>query len=573
MMTCSTAIVSLPAVLAVFDPGSVRLLPGLVLGGLLWLGPSALAQSYVALMEGQRATPLRGRFNTVPVLHSNQPEEVEGPGVLISTVPGVAVAAAAETGMTLEMPAYTFNGEFGLHLHHKYFPPYRASIAPGQRRGELTLATILINPSNQPVRVRFSAGAVRNSFEAPYLANHLLGVKPLGPRPWNTGPGDATAVQLLRGRLDPKLSEPITIPPRERVVLFRTALPALGIANALLKGRSDGPLQIAVVAAKDPESDADIFAVLDRRELAPGRVYLRRLEEIQAGTIFSRVGGVAIGDHFQAALQHDLTRQGPLHVPLTSTSRTTFGTGEVQVNALASRVVDSAVDNVGTYGVRFDVDLNLLGDGVYDLVLSHPSPLGGRPFMAFRGSLEIRTPEGVQSVHVGLRSGESLSLTQLSLPAGRSTPVRVSLVYPADSTPGHLLSVVPTAQLAELQEQERRQALARLNRGGTPQPLAPPTLETGDPPPTPRPPSPGKGASPRPRQRPVPPPRAPLAAPRPLTPPPQILRGPSLPTWLQPPPNLKSPRPQTQRTDPLTDRYREALEAQEQLLRQWQGTP
>ena len=33
-------------------------------------------------------------------------------------------------------------------------------------------------------------------------------------------------------------------------------------------------------------------------------------------------------------------------------------------------------------------------------------------------------------------------------------PVRVSLVYPADATPGHLLSVVPVTQLAQLQQRQ-----------------------------------------------------------------------------------------------------------------------
>ncbi len=579
--------------LAAFAPSSPRLFPGLVLGWLLLLIPGARAQSYVALMEGQRATPLRGRFNTVPVLHSNQPEEVEGPGVLISTVPGVAIAA--ETGEAVEMPAFTFNGEFGLHLHHKYFPPYRASISPSQRRTELTLATIFVNPGLQPVRVTFSAGAVRNSFEAPYLAQHLFGVRPLGPRPWNTGPGDATAVQLLRGRLDPRLNETITIPARGRVVVFRTALPALGIANALLKGRSDGPLQIAVVAASEPRGDEDLFAVMDRRQLAPGRVYLRRISEIKAGTIFSRVGGVALGDHYQANLNHDLNHQGPLHVPLTSTRRTHFGTGEVQVNALASRVVDSSLDNVGTYGVRFDVDLNLRGQGLHDLVLSHPAPIGGRPFTAFRGSMEIRTPEGLQSVHVVLRSGQSLSLTQLNLQPGQATPIRVSLVYPADATPGHLLSVVPAAQLAELQDQERRQETARLNRSAPPLPPPPavggggagpgrkgggadvPQKQSPQGAPAPRATG-GRPAGPPPRLIPPPQPPGPRypdvrRAPGPLTPPPEILRAPARPSWLQPPPTLQSPTPPGQRTDPLTDRYREALEAQELLLRQWKGNP
>ena len=46
------------------------------------------ARAYVALMAGQSARPLQGQFNNVPVLHSNQPEEVLGEGILVSTTPG-----------------------------------------------------------------------------------------------------------------------------------------------------------------------------------------------------------------------------------------------------------------------------------------------------------------------------------------------------------------------------------------------------------------------------------------------------------------------------------------------------
>lgn len=416
-------------------------------------------RAYVALMAGQSARPLRGTFNSVPVLHSNQPEEVEGPGILISTAPGLAYAA--ETGQPLANAAFTFNGEFGIHLHHKYFPLYRGSIRAGQRRTQLTIGLILINPDYQPVTIRFESGAVRNSFEAPYLGNAKIGVRPLGPRPWNTGPGDATAIQLLRGQLDRRLQDEVVIPGRSRLVLFSTQLPALGIANALLKGRSNGPFQMAVVAAADPASDADLLAVLDDGRLAPGRVYLNRLADINNRRVFSRVGGVALGDAYQASISHDLTSQGPLHVPLTSTNRHNFGTGEVQVNPLASRMVDSSLDNVGTYGVRFDVDLNLRGNGPYELVLSHPSPVGGKNFTAFRGSLQVRTADGLQEMHVGMRSGQSLPLTTLNLKPGIDNPVRVSLVYPADATPGHLLSVVPESQLARVRDQERQLELAR----------------------------------------------------------------------------------------------------------------
>ena len=415
------------------------------------------AQAYVALMAGQSARPLQGQFNNVPVLHSNQPEEVLGAGILVSTLPGWSVAA--ETNQPLANATYTFNGEFGLHVHHKYYPLDRSRIyGNGGRRGELTLATILVNPGPMPVHIRFEKGAVRNSFEAPYLATNLMGVKPLGPRPWNTGPGDATAVQMLRGKLDSRLSDEITIPAYSRMVLFSTQLPAKGIANGLLRGRSDGPFQMAVVAAEDPRSDSDILAVLDRGRLAPGRIYLERIGQIQNGTVFSRVAGVALGDTYTASLQHDLG-QSPLHVPLTSTPRHNFGTGEVQVNPLASRMVDSSLNNVGTYGVRFDIDLQLRGAGPYALVLSHPTP-NGRAFTAFRGSIGIATDEGYREVHVGMRSGQSLPIAELNLKPGQINHVRVSLVYPADATPGHLLSVVPDQQLALVQQQQLSQEQA-----------------------------------------------------------------------------------------------------------------
>ncbi|KEF43502.1 MAG: hypothetical protein ER33_01785 [Cyanobium sp. CACIAM 14] len=524
------------------------------------------AQAYVALMAGQRARPLNGTFNNVPVLHSNQPEEVEGPGILISTTPGYSYAS--ESGQPLRNAEYTFNGDFGMHLHHKYFPPNRRSISPSDRRDELTLAAILINPGVRPVHIRFMTGAVRNSFEAPYLANNLMGVKPLGPRPWNTGPGDATAVQMLRGRLDSRLADEITIPARSRIVLFQTQLPALGIANALLRGRSDGPFQMAVVAAKNPSSDADVLAVLDQGLLAPGRVYLSRINDIHNRLIFSRVGGVALGDAYQATISHDLQTEGPLHVPLTSTDRTNFGTRDVQVNPLASRMVDSSLDNVGTYGVRFDVTLNLRGSGPYELVMSHPTMIGGRPFTAFRGSIQIQTPAGLREVHVGLRSGQSLSLGQIDLVPGEVTPVRVSLVYPADATPGHLLSVVSASQLAVVQERERLQELARAGAATRPPqpPAAPPPEVTIAPAPLSDVPTPGPGTGP-------------------LVPPPQILRPASSPGWMQPPPPVpgsinRSPFAPSPLVSPLrsssgrgfqgntlVDRYREAVEAQQQFLR------
>jgi hypothetical protein len=302
---------------------------------------------------------------------------------------------------------------------------------------------------------------------------------------------------------------------------------------------------MAVVAAANPNSDADMLAVLDEGRLAPGRVYLNRITDINNRRVFSRVGGVALGDMYQASVSHDLSTQGPLHVPLTSTNRHNFGTGEIQVNALASRMLDSSLDNVGTYGVRFDVDLDLRGNGPYELVLSHPSPTGGKNFTAFRGSLQVRTAEGLQEMHVGMRSGQSLPLTTLNLKPGVSNPVRVSLVYPADATPGHLLSVVPESQLARIRDQERQLEVARAAAASrpavSPQLLPPVELQEALLPTTPSLLAPGFQELP-------PPPPPPLS--------------------LQLAPLVLPP---VRADQTLVDRYQQALEAQQERMRGLMG--
>ena len=137
-------------------------------------------------------------------------------------------ATAAENNQPLKNAEFTFNGEFGLHMHHKYYPQDRSKLGGRRARGLLTVAAIAINPGNSPITLKFKRGSVKNSFEAPYHPNRLMGVKPLGRRPWNTGPGDATAVQMLRGELDRKLpSVPMCVTARARLVSHHCPRPGV----------------------------------------------------------------------------------------------------------------------------------------------------------------------------------------------------------------------------------------------------------------------------------------------------------------------------------------------------------
>jgi len=267
-------------------------------------------------------------------------------------------------------------------------------------------------------------------------------------------------------------------------------------------------------------------------------------------------------------MSHHLDLNGPLHVPLTSTFRHHFGTNEVQVNPLASRMIDSSLDNVGTYGVRFDVDLKLKGQGLYDLVLSHPAPNGGKPFIAFRGSIQVQTREGTREYHVVLRAGQSLPITSLNLEPGVDNPIKVVMVYPADATPGHLLSVVPASQLARIQEQDRQLELARAEAERQARAKASQRAKGK-----------GKPAKATPQQSPPPLPDVEpvetladlqLQQPEPLVGPPPSAPA-VMPPAVFPPAVGPAVMPPASQNPSMVDRYQQALEAQQSIMRGLMG--
>ena len=232
-------------------------------------------------MEGQRARPLRPlQQRSSSSLQSAR--NCHRAGILIDTASGEAIAAETSRHYgTLRSPL-TVNLQCICITSTTLPMPQNWAVGVTVA---LLLALIATNPGSKPVTLRFDRGSLKNSFEAPYLPNKLMGVKPLGKRPWNTGPGDATAVQMLRNQLDRDLPSTVVIPPRSRTVVVSTALPARGIANGLLRGRSDGRFHMAVVAAEEPNNDQDLLQVLAERRLAPGRIYLNRIRQINNGTV------------------------------------------------------------------------------------------------------------------------------------------------------------------------------------------------------------------------------------------------------------------------------------------------
>ncbi|NDD69789.1 MAG: DUF3370 family protein, partial [Synechococcaceae bacterium WB9_4xC_028] len=206
--------------------------------------------------------------------------------------------------------------------------------------------------------------------------------------------------------------------------------------------------------------------------------------------------------------------------------------------------------------------LNLQGAGPHQLVFSHPTP-NGKPFTAFRGSIGIETDEGYREVHVGMRSGESLPIASLNLKPGQNNLVKVSLVYPADATPGHLLSVVPDQQLAQLRQREQLLAAAKANKPKAP-PAAPPVAEA---------PAAAKPvAAAKPAAKPATP-RVTAAKAKPQAP--AVVATPGWMQALPPVPSMQGLPPAvitpTRMSQSLMERYQQAVQAQQQLMNSLMG--
>jgi Protein of unknown function (DUF3370) len=406
----------------------------LLVGGPALAPPSALAQSVYPI--GVR--PLRGQFNQVPMLVSNQPEIVQSGGVLISTMPGTVYPHPADRAPmgAIANPSYSFNGPFSLHLHHGYRPLDPSRFGGVRDRGQLLIGLIALNPTNQPIQLHFDSGQLSTSFDSPYRTRDW-GAQDNSTGMIRSGPGDSTALALLRQKRDWRIPADVIVPPMSQALLFQVGIPARGTANVLARGSSTGPIRLAVVATEDDPSPEAFFSTLQQGQLAAGRYYLNALSRIERRDLFSRVSGVARGDRYSAEVDTSLER--PLHLPLTTTWRKHFGTGELQMNSLLVRMPDSSLENVGTYGTEYQIHLKLKGQGEQQLVFSTPPESGLNA--SFRGTFRIEQNGRVEDVHVSQRAGESTPIYRFRVPG--QTELTVRLVYPADATPGHLLSVVP----------------------------------------------------------------------------------------------------------------------------------
>ena len=469
-----------------------------------WLGP-ALAQLQTqvqaplpARLRPQTVEALPGGLDGIPVLNDNNPELIVSPGILLSTFKG----GGRLGGINLGGPASHLNapqtGTFDLFSHHVY------AGKPESLSSTLWLAVVAAPRGEQPVRLSLLAGATALSQsvdgkepQAPFLPLPPLMLQGLTPV-WS-GPGSRVATELLLRLPNPQPPWPErwTLRPGTLTPLVVVPLPVRGL-DPLLNGRnlqlrfnSDGPVDLATLAAFGPEEAPPPAAVwaeilaggLSPKEHvptprgAPGRLVYSRVSGVQRGATWTG----SLTDPGQATLS---ASRAPISWPISSLERGTLGTGQVQTAELSAFYPGTAWAAHGNYGVTYALTLPLRNDTPRPLrlALAFESPLkteaslGGLRFrgapltsgsgpaaavssalpsgpVMFRGTVEVSgldgldgRPAGRQSFHLVQRAGqEGPPLGTVTLAPGATRQLQVRLIYPADATPPQVLSLLPVA--------------------------------------------------------------------------------------------------------------------------------
>ncbi|MBM5818089.1 MAG: DUF3370 domain-containing protein [Cyanobacteria bacterium K_Offshore_surface_m2_239] len=449
-----------------------------------WLTPALSQAPTPTRLRPQVVEALPGGLDTTPVLNDNNPELIVGPGVLLSTFDGGRPLGS----LTLSDPAAHLNapqtGTFELFSHHVY------AGKPDTLASTLWLAVVAAPRGERPVELRLLAGSTALSqsvdgkeAQAPFLP--LPPLMPQGLTPVWSGPGSRVATELLLRlpRAQREWPERWTLQPGTLTPLLVLPLPVKGL-DPLLNGRnlqlrlnSDGPVDVATLAAFGPEGTPpppEVWARILAGGLSP-KEHVPTPRGAPGRMVYSRVSGVQRGatwtgrltDPGQATLS---ASRAPISWPISSLERGTLGTGQVQTAELSALYPGTAWAAHGNYGVTYALTLPLRNDTRRPLrlalALESPvktdAPQGGLKFrggsgeaatgpVMFRGTVEVSgldgpegRPAGRQGFHLVQRAGqEGPPLGTVTLAPGATREVRVRLIYPADATPPQVLSLLP----------------------------------------------------------------------------------------------------------------------------------
>jgi hypothetical protein len=381
--------------------------------------------------------PLPGGLDRTPLLNSNHPEVIRGPGIAVSTFPWPQAAHQN----------FAFRGPFEMFTHHQ-----------NRSSRDLYQAVVLFNASDRPVGVEAFESAAAITRDAPYRDH---GPDPV-PDPLNqraSGPGDRIAGDILRGKRV-ITEQKMVLAPGELRIVHTLRLPPSNEGTSAFRFRSDGPVHAAVVLEDAQPSAGDVA-----NRLRSGQLLARNPEDkpptppgSNAPFVFGRVAGVQEGAKWQGtittpgAVDYLIDDQDNQEAFILVGKRTnTLNTGQDHAAPLLTRYPDASYAAHGNYGVTYDLSIPLRNTSARErtVQLFMDSPGGPLPVSrVFRGSIGIDITDSLgntdtQWVHVSQVAGEvpNTPLTRITLRPGETQNVRIRIAYPANATPPHALRI------------------------------------------------------------------------------------------------------------------------------------
>lgn len=432
------------------------------------------AESSPLLIFPYKTYPLPGSLNDIPVFNSNSPEVVTTEGILLSTFPPEG-KQNPEAHLNR-----AFNGNFDIFTHH---------IAVEREKGDLTTlyeGIILKNPTNNEIRLKILASATYNSQpDAPFIK--LPDFKENNKADTYAGPGNRVSQDILRGKSITE-NRAVRIKPGETFLLMNETIPIAALTppvngrTSLFKLESDGPLYVADLALYEKKflfwtkkpGLSDWINILNAGKLSEKRDKVPTAPDKPkpAGQpfIYGRVAGIATGNKWAAKIVNDLNK---FNIPekgkgvayaLNTVYGNTLSTGQVQSAVMEKRYGDTAYQAHANYGITYEIamplynnssekrEVNVSFDSPARIAENKPvSELSFQPAppekINFRGEFKLNylDDEGKATekfIHIVQRFGQKgLPLLSLNLEPGESRNVTISYIYPADSTPPHVLII------------------------------------------------------------------------------------------------------------------------------------
>jgi hypothetical protein len=306
-----------------------------------------------------------------------------------------------------------------------------------------------------------------------------------------SGPGSRVMNDILRGIHQADFPSQIVIPAKQSKMLFNLPIRLGNSRSTFMRLRSNEPIYMASLAmsarSNFPVKKDDPAVPFSLPYKAPMLEEWQKLlttgklaeprdriptppNQTNVDILYGRVAGVAQGSQWRTEVNDrpgerslSIPQQGQaFSYPLSTVSRATFGTGQVQSAPLLVRYSDTAYRAHGNYGVHYSLTFPLVNntDEPQTVTMAIQTPLkqedrpDGLRFLEppdqqvfFRGTVQLSYNDDqgfpqTRLVHLVQRRGQQGDpLVTLNMKRRDRRLVKVDFLYPPDAIPPQVLTV------------------------------------------------------------------------------------------------------------------------------------